>query len=37
MVKFYVSMINAGKMNIDSIPPKWRNQVKNAIEQGKVI
>lgn len=32
MVKLYVQKILAGKMNIDDVPVKWREQVRQALE-----
>ena len=33
MVKFYVNRIKAGKMEINDVPPRWRDAV--AVELGK--
>lgn len=32
MVKFYVSRIKAGKITIDDVPLKWRNDVEAALK-----
>lgn len=32
MVKIYVRMIRAGKMTIDDVPEKWREAVREALE-----
>lgn len=31
MVNFYVSRILAGKMEIEQVPPRWREQVREAL------
>lgn len=31
MVKLYVKMIKAGKMTIDEVPEKWREEVRRAL------
>lgn len=33
MVKLYVERILAGKMTIDDVPPRWREDVKKALEE----
>lgn len=33
MVKFYVNRIKNGKMILDEVPIKWREEVKNALEE----
>lgn len=34
MVKIYVARIKAGKMMIDEVPERWREQVREALEEG---
>ena len=31
MVKLYVKKIKAGKMTIDQVPEKWREEVRRAL------
>ena len=33
MVKIYVARIKAGKMTIDEVPERWREQVRKALEE----
>ncbi len=33
MVKFYVNRIKNGKMTIEEVPEKWREAVKEALEE----
>lgn len=33
MVAIYVRWIKAGRMTIDDVPEKWREEVKKALEQ----
>ena len=33
MVNFYVKRINNGQMNIDDVPPKWREEVEKALDE----
>ena len=33
MVNFYVKRIRAGKMTIDQVPEKWREEVRKALEE----
>lgn len=33
MVKFYVDRIKAGKMTIDQVPERWREAVREALEE----
>ena len=33
MVKLYVKKIKAGKMTIDEVPEKWRDEVRRALEE----
>ena len=33
MVKIYVYMIKSGKMTIDEVPEKWREDVRKALEE----
>ena len=32
MVKFYVRQIEAGKMTLEEVPPRWHEAVKEALE-----
>lgn len=32
MVNFYVKKIKAGKMTVDEVPAKWREEVRKALE-----
>ena len=32
MVNFYVKRIRAGKMTIDEVPEKWREAVREALD-----
>lgn len=32
MVQLYVKRITEGKMTIDEVPPKWRDAVREALE-----
>lgn len=32
MIKIYVYMITSGKMSIDEVPEKWRDDVRKALE-----
>ena len=32
MVKFYLMQIRIGKITIDDVPEKWREEVKNMLE-----
>lgn len=33
MVKIYVKKIKVGKMTIDEVPEKWREEVRRALNQ----
>ena len=33
MVKVYVRRIKAGKMTIDDVPDRWREAVRQALEE----
>lgn len=33
MVKFYVTQIKLGKITIDDVPEKWREEVRKLIAQ----
>lgn len=33
MVKIYVYMIKSGKMSLDDVPDKWREDVRKALEE----
>lgn len=33
MVKIYVKQIKAGKMTIDDVPIKWREEVRKELEK----
>jgi hypothetical protein len=35
MVKFYLTMIARGKITIDDVPEKWREEVQKALEEEK--
>ena len=39
MIKFYVNMIKKGKITIDDVPEKWREEVRKALddERTKII
>lgn len=32
MVKFYVNRIKSGKMTLDEVPERWREEVRKALE-----
>ena len=32
MVRFYVLQVKLGKISIDDVPLRWREQVKNELE-----
>ena len=32
MVAIYVRWIKAGKMTLEAVPEKWREEVRNALE-----
>lgn len=34
MVNLYVKRIKAGLMTIEDVPPRWREAVKEALENG---
>ena len=34
MVKLYVKKIREGKMTIDQVPEKWRQEVREALLRG---
>ena len=34
MVKVYVRRIKSGKMTIDDVPERWREAVRQAMEEG---
>lgn len=34
MVKIYVRRIKAGEMTLDEVPLKWREAVREALENG---
>ena len=34
MVNFYVKRIRKGLMTIDEVPERWREQVREALEEG---
>lgn len=34
MVKIYVRQIKAGKMTLEEVPEKWREAVREALEEG---
>jgi hypothetical protein len=33
MVKFYLSMIQRGKIALDDVPPKWRAEVAEKLKE----
>lgn len=33
MVNFYVKRIKNGQMNIEDVPPKWREKVEEALAE----
>ena len=33
IVKLYVKKIKAGKMRLDEVPEKWREQVRAALDE----
>jgi len=33
MVKIYVKRIREGKMSLNDVPEKWREQVRKALEE----
>lgn len=33
MVNFYVRRIKAGKMTLEEVPEKWREEVRKALEE----
>lgn len=33
MVKIYVDLIRAGKMTLEQVPTKWRDEVSQALEE----
>ncbi len=33
MVKFYVDRIKAGKMTLEQVPVRWREAVREALEE----
>ena len=35
MVKIYVKKILAGKMTIEDVPERWREEVREALENGE--
>lgn len=35
MVAIYVRWIKAGKMTLEDVPEKWREEVRGALEEGK--
>lgn len=34
MVNFYVKRIRAGKMTLEEVPERWREQVREVLENG---
>lgn len=34
MVRIYVYCVKCGKMSVDNVPAKWRDEVKKEIENG---
>lgn len=35
MVKFYVDRIKAGKITLEQVPARWREAVREALENGE--
>lgn len=35
MVAIYIRWIKAGKMTLEAVPEKWREEVRGALEEGK--
>lgn len=35
MVKFYVDRIKAGKMTLEQVPVRWREAVREALDDGE--
>lgn len=33
MIAFYLMRINAGKMTIEEVPPKWNDEVKEKLKK----
>ncbi len=33
MVKIYVDLIRAGQMTLEQVPEKWREEVRQALEE----
>ena len=33
MVKFYLTMIARGKITLDDVPQRWREEVREALEK----
>lgn len=33
MVRFYVLQVKLGKINIDDVPERWREQVRKELEE----
>lgn len=34
MVRIYVYCVKCGKMSVDDVPEKWRDEVRKEIENG---
>ncbi len=34
MVRIYVYCVKCGKMSVDNVPAKWRDEVRKEIENG---
>lgn len=34
MVRIYVYCVKCGKMSVDNVPAKWREEVRKEIENG---
>jgi hypothetical protein len=34
MVRIYVYCVKCGKMSVDDVPAKWRDEVRKEIENG---
>lgn len=34
MIKIYLTWIRTGRMSVEDVPERWRNNVKAAMERG---
>lgn len=37
MVNFYVNRIKRGKMTIEEVPERWREEVRKALESDNIV